>query len=46
VEAIRVLLLTKELHPAPELETIPEVEAPGSVLTLGRLGLDGVRPAP
>jgi DNA-binding response OmpR family regulator len=29
VEAIRVLLLTKELHPAPERETIPEVEVAG-----------------
>jgi len=46
VEAIRVLLLTKELHPAPERETIPEVEAPGSAPMLGRLGLDGVRLAP
>jgi DNA-binding response OmpR family regulator len=29
VEAIRVLLLTKELHPAPERETIQEVEVVG-----------------
>jgi len=29
VEAIRVLILTKELHPAPERETIQEVEVVG-----------------
>jgi len=29
VEAIRVLLLTKELHPASERETIQEVEVAG-----------------
>jgi DNA-binding response OmpR family regulator len=29
VEAIRVLLLTTELHPAPERETIQEVEVAG-----------------
>ncbi|HET7868714.1 MAG TPA: response regulator [Actinomycetota bacterium] len=29
VEAIRVLLLTKELHPTPERETIQEVEVAG-----------------
>lgn len=29
VEAVRVLLLTKELHPEPERETIQEVEVAG-----------------
>lgn len=29
VEAIRVLLLSKELHPAPEPESVPDVLVPG-----------------